>query len=375
MEFVGHYSPDGKYSAISSYRNWYNREASASANFSRASAPSMRPVEVPHFVNLRPQERVIENLEPPARAVKVVRRESRMSALRDRIISFAYGREQFLLAPQHVTMDSKGRVIITDPVAHAVHVLDGNSSFRIAGGERRHLHQPAGVAVDAHDNIYVADSERGVVEVYDPTGRFQGQIGKIENESLFDYPTGIAIDSRHSRLYLLDTARNLLVILDLQGNVLKRVGHRSTDEVPVDFRQPSEIAVGNSEVVVLDRGGLRIQILDLNGKLLRQFNTCTSNIAEISGPPQEMGLTLDIAGNIYVSNLRDSGVRVFDRNGAPVTTFGTPGSREGQFDHPTGIWIQNEEVLIADTNNRRVQVFRIRSRTTDLKAPLVASGK
>jgi DNA-binding beta-propeller fold protein YncE len=340
--------------------------------FSGAHGAIRRPLEVPSFVNLHPQERVIENLEPPARAVKAVARESRMSALRDRIIAFAYGHEQFMLSPQHVIMDSKGRLIITDPLANAVHVLGSKSSFRIAGGERRRLHNPAGIAVDSDDNIYVADSKRGIVQIYGPSGNFRGQIGKIDDESLFDYPTGIAIDGRNRRLYLLDTARNLLVILDLRGNILKRVGHRSTDKVPVEFRRPSEIVVANNEVIVLDRGGSRIQVLDLGGKLLRQFSTSPE---PASAPAQGMGLAADGEGNIYVSNLRDSAVFIFDRNGHQLTSFGTPGTRKGQFNHPAGIWLQNEKVLIADTDNRRVQVLRILNRAKQFDDTLVRAGQ
>ncbi len=191
-------------------------------NFQRNGQPLARPVEVPGFVNLHPQERVKENFIPPGHAVRAIRGQSRLAVFRDHVITFVYGREQSILAPQHLTVDSKGRLLISDPVAAAIHVLDDRSSFRIVGGNGRRLQKPGGIAVDADDNIYVADSPSGLVEVYDPHGTFIRYIGKVDDETLFDFPTGMSIDRATARMYLLDTPRNVMLILDLQGNILKR---------------------------------------------------------------------------------------------------------------------------------------------------------
>ena len=152
------------------------------------------PSEVPDFIDLHPRERVEENYEPPAHAVKPLKGKSPLALLRDDIVTLAYGRERILLAPHRVTVDSRGRILIVDPKIRAVHVLGGGNPFRIDGGPRRRLRLPNGIAVDAADNIYIADSERGLVLVYAPDGKFLRYIGKRGDESLFHYPTAIAID-------------------------------------------------------------------------------------------------------------------------------------------------------------------------------------
>ena len=375
LEYLGQYSADGDYTALSPNRRWHNQQASRPTYFGTTGQPLMRPAEVPPFVNLRPAERVVENYAPPAHAVKKIHGQSRLAALRDRVITFAYGREQSLLRPQHLTVDSRGRLLIADPLAGAVHVFDGESSFRIAGGDRRRLQQPNGVAVDADDNIYVADSARGLVDVYDPHGTFIRYIGKIDDESLFDFPTGIAIDRKSGRMYLLDTTRNVLILLDLQGHILKRVGRRTTDEVPVGFSYPTEVAVSDKELMVLDASGSRIQIFDLDGKLLRQFNTFTSTASGIPELRVEMGLAVDGKGNIYLSNIRDSGVRVFTGEGKILNSFGVRGTRAGEFNHPAGVCIQDNKLLVADTDNRRVEVFKIKVPENSSRATLLASSE
>jgi len=371
LEYVGEFSAEGTFSPLGRHRRWYNQERTQT-NFAAAGKPLARPAEVPDFVDLKPVEHVMQNYAPPVHASQLLSGKTKMGGWRDHVVAFVYGHEQSLMAPQHITIDSHGRLIVTDPAVPAVHVLDGKKSFRIAGGERRRLRQPGGVAVDGNDNIYVADPGLGLIDVYDPSGNFLRYIGKIDDESLFDYPTGIAIDRTNERVYLLDTARSVMLILDLQGNILKRVGRRSSDEVPVEFSYPSEITISGEEVVVLDLAGARLQVFNLDGRLLRQINTYTST--GVSKIPVEMGLGADSEGNIYLSNFRDSGVRVFTREGRILSSFGRSGMSDGQFDFPTGVWVEKDSLYVADTKNRRVEVFKIHSLAKDLNKTTIASA-
>src|ERR1017187_1833050 len=324
-----------------------------------------RPSEVPDFIDLHPRERVEENYEPPAHAVKPVKGKSLLALLRDDIVTFAYGHERILLAPHHVTVDSRGRILIVDPDIRAVHVLGGGDSFRIAGGPQRRLRLPNGIAVDAADNIYIADSERGLVLVYAPDGKFLRYIGKRGDESLFDYPTAIAIDRNTGRLFVLDTPRHVLFVLDLEGNMLKRVGRPrpnaigrvSSETIPMDLDYPTEIAIGNNELVVVDSANSRVHVMDLQCQLVAQFS-----IPAIPGPPSidEVGLSIDLTGNIYVSNITDSHIRIYGRDGSLLGSFGRPGMEVGEFNSPAGLWVDGKNRLyVADTNNGRVQVFQL----------------
>jgi len=361
IEYLGVYSPDGKYRTTA--RTDHNN-ASGSASSPNFSPGWSRPSEVPDFINLRPRERVEENYEPPAHAAKPAKGQSILGSLRDNIVTFVYGRERVLLAPHHVTVDSRGRILIVDPDARSIHVLGNGGSFRIAGGPQRRMLSPNGIAVDAADNIYVADSERGLVLVYDPAGKFLRYIGKRGDETLFHYPTAIAIDRTSGRLFLLDSPRHLLLVLDLEGNVLQRVGRRSThaigrfsgDTIPMDLDYPTEIAIGSNELVVVDSGNSRIRILDLQCKPLAEFR-----IRATPGPPiiDEVGLSVDPTGKIYVST-RDSHIRIYSRDGSLLGSFGRTGTEIGEFNSPAGLWIDGSNRLyVADTNNGRVQVFQV----------------
>jgi hypothetical protein len=52
-------------------------------------------------------------------------------------------------------------------------------------------------------------------------------------------------------------------------------------------------------------------------------------------------------------------VQVFDRQGQLLYNFGQRGTELGEFQLPAGIFIDhNDRVLVVDSYNRRVQVFR-----------------
>lgn len=362
IDYLGTYSADGKFRTTTRIDH-----ASALGPDSHpvSSEAWSRPGEVPDFVDLHPRERVEENYEPPARAAKPVKGKSMLAALRDNVVTLVYGHEGILLAPHHVTVDSRGRILIVDPELRAVHVLGDHDSFRIAGGPHHRLLLPNGVAVDKEDNIYIADSERALVLVYAPDGKFLRYIGKRGDESLFHSPTAIAIDRDSGRLFLLDSPRHLLFVLDLEGNILKRVGRPRPnaigkvrgESIAMDLDYPTELAVGDNELVVVDSANSRIQVMDLECKPSAQFR-----ISSVPGQSvgDEVGLGVDLTGNIYVSSTRDSHIGIYGRDGSPLGSFGRSGREVGEFRSPAGLWVDGTNRLyVADTNNGRIQVFQL----------------
>ncbi len=321
--------------------------------------------QVPPSIELPRDEQFVEDFQPPEHAVKVAKGHSVVEGLRDSIVSLAYGPERVLLEPRLVTTDSRQRVIVTDATAQGLHVLATNAkdSFQIVGGPGKRLQSPNGVAVDGDDNIYVSDSERGVVLIYDSDGRFVRTIGSVGDEGLFERPTGIAIDRKTGHLYVLDPPRHVLFILDLEGKVLARIGTidggsgfstRTGSTEPGRFKDPEAVVVHNDEVIVLD--ATRIHILDLQGKFLKEFKISKS-IDSGKGP--EPGLFMDVENRIYVSDPGNGMIRMYNHDGQFLRTFGRPGLRMGEFNAPTGMWADSTgHVYIVDA--RRIQIFQFK---------------
>jgi DNA-binding beta-propeller fold protein YncE len=349
--FAGLYAPDGTFKKPPRISGRHGN----GTQFNSPYAANFRPA--PAFMDLHSIEDVVENYEPPGHATVRLKAHSFFGNLRDDVVTFAYGREWVLMSPTMVTTDSHHRLIIADPQQASVHVLEpkARNSFRIAGGAKLRLRAPASVAVDADDNIYVADHEKGVVLVFNPQGNYVRTIGEFGGESMFEDPQSIAIDRGLKRIYVLDAPMHELFVLDLSGRLLKRIGG-PREQSGIRFINPVQMALGTDRIAILDDAGARIQVLNVNGELIDSFPV--PRLSESRGV-NNSAIALDSAGNIYVIDSKDALIAVLSPHGPLLGTFGQPGVENGNFGKPTGIWIDPEgSIYVADTANRRVQLFR-----------------
>jgi DNA-binding beta-propeller fold protein YncE len=68
---------------------------------------------------------------------------------------------------------------------------------------------------------------------------------------------------------------------------------------------------------------------------------------------------VDSEGHLYVVEGLSDMVQVFDRKGRLLYYFGHPGTGFGEFQLPTGLFIDREDhVYVVDSYDRRVQVFQ-----------------
>ena len=79
--------------------------------------------------------------------------------------------------PSHVTIDRQNRVYVTDATQHCLYAFDEKRQFVFKygseGGGENQLQHPAGVCVDHHGNILVADLENSRIHQLDMNGKFQ----------------------------------------------------------------------------------------------------------------------------------------------------------------------------------------------------------
>ena len=381
VAYVGMFSSDATFRGSSKFTRFL--DAMKAPPPEGLSQQAVRQSAVPPWM-LSSNVRLVDDMEPPGHAMALPEAHSPVGNVRYAVVSFVYGRPSVLRTPQHLTTDSRQRVIVSDPGIPAVHVLDPKrkTSFSILGGQGHRLQSPAGVAVDREDNIYVADSKRGMVLVYDQYGKFIRYIGNFHGENMYQRPTGIAIDRKAGHLYLADNPRHLIFMLDLEGNLLKRVGQRWDDTGgetlkrrkdigPGEFDYPTEIAVSDHEVAVLDTVGTRVQIMDLECNRLGGFSVLNAVHPEAD---RENGLGLDQEGNVYVSYVGASEVRMYSTEGVLLASFGQSGSRAGEFSAPRGLWVNaSGRLYVADSENVRVQLFQLT--TGDRMDWMLESGK
>ena len=264
----------------------------------------------------------------------------------------------FLVRPYSIATDSRGRIIVTDPGAEGVHIFDFTQRkykfIQRQGKSKDSMHTPQCVAVDAQDNIYVTDSDAGVIFVFEPNGKFVHAIGSLKGgEGYFKRPTGIAVDSTAQRIYVTDTLRDEVFILDMQGNVLKTFG--KTGDREGEFNLPTELRLDGPNLMVVDAMNFRVQVFDRAGSFQYAIGKIGDSLGAMFRPK---GVGVDSEGDLYVVDGLWGVVQVFNRQGQLLYYFGAKGTHAGEFQLPAGLTIDHDDrVFVVDAFNRRVQVF------------------
>jgi len=263
-----------------------------------------------------------------------------------------------IVRPYATTRDSIGRILIADPGQRGVHIYDiEKQKYQfLKGAKGRAFGSPIDVACDAADNIYVTDSMRAQIFVFDARGRFQRTIGGPDREPRFQRPTGMALDRVSRRLYVADTLRHQILVLGLDGSVVQVIGQRGGG--PGEFNFPTSLTLSSGKLFVVDAMNFRIQAFTADGHWAGSFGTLGNQTGTLNRPK---GIAADTNGNLYVVDALFETVQVFDPEGRLLYYFGSSGTRPGQFQLPTGIYIDERNVIfVADSYNQRVQEFRYR---------------
>lgn len=251
-----------------------------------------------------------------------------------------------LTQPYGLTVDPLDRLVVADTTGRALHVMDlGKPGYRELAVDGDSL---IGVAA-LGGRLFVTASASNRVSCLDAKGKV---VWKVGPEIGLVRPTGIV--AAGDRLHVVDTLAHRVVTLDASGNVLGGFGSHGGE--PGRFNFPTNIARGpDGRLFVTDSMNFRVQIFSSSGEFLSTFGQIGDGSGDFNKPK---GIAVDRDGHIYVVEGLHDVVQVFDDRGQFLLAFGESGTAEGQFWLPTGIAIANDFIYVADSSNRRVQVFQ-----------------
>lgn len=295
------------------------------------------------------------------RTVTSVRQFTKPKGFFSKLVSWVSGPNQSnpeLLRPYATAQDSMGRLFVADPGQHGVHLFDfEKQKYQFLKGPRgEQMESPVDVDCDGNDNIYVSDSVRQQIYVFDSRGRFLRTIGGDSPDARLNRPTGLAVDRTAGRIYITDTLRHQVLVFGMDGSLVRTIGKRGRG--PCEFNFPTGVALSAGKVYVVDAMNFRVQVLTLDGRFVSAFGQVGTTSGTLYRPK---GIAADTDGNLYVVDALFETVQVFDPSGQFLYYFGSTGTGPGQFQLPAGIFINNRDIIyVADSLNRRVQVFRYR---------------
>ena len=173
----------------------------------------------------------------------------------------------------------RGRIAVFDPSGVHTATITDNISF------------PAGMTVNGTGHLFVADSTGDNVAVFGPDRR---HVASTSTATGLSSPTDVATNSSGT-MFVADTGNGLVRMFD--------PALAYTADLPYTFSLPRSVAVnGSDHIFVADSGNDRVAVLDPS----------LSRIAYLPGPfDNPSGVDTDGSGRIYVSDSDNNRLRVF----------------------------------------------------------------
>jgi DNA-binding beta-propeller fold protein YncE len=254
-------------------------------------------------------------------------------------------------APSSVAFDARGHMLVFNRGPHPLMEFDAHGSFVRAFGEGMYV-RPHGMRLDSQGNIWTTDVAGHIVMKMSPAGEVlltlgtRGQPGNWDeaaNSHLLYEPADIAFAPSGDVLVVQGHGRGEGRVLrfDKTGRFIKSWGGKGT--APGEFDQPHSILVNQQgQILVADRENRRVQLFDLDGRLLKMW--------KFAGLP--CGLLLGPDGQVYLATGFSGQILRLNGNGKAVAMMGQPGKGLGEFGEAHYLTISpGGDLYVADTIN------------------------
>lgn len=229
--------------------------------------------------------------------------------------------------------------------------LGGRGAFSdfVVGSEKiyRPIIKPYGVAVK-NGRIYVCDTQAGNISIADLKTRRMRYVKPV-GQAAMKVPVNVAVDSKGA-VYVTDTGREQLLIYDQKGNLLHALGQK-------DEMKPCGLALTED----------RIFLTDLKNSCVRVYNKETRELIRTFPPKTEpenvrlfqpTNLAVDSSGRVCVSDSGGFAIKIFDQEGKHLQTVGELGVSPGRFALPKGIGADRDgRFYVIDAAAPVVQAF------------------
>ena len=232
----------------------------------------------------------------------------------------------------------KGKIYVCDSKISGLEIFDlEESSFEVFNPTGRGtLKRPVNCAVDTEGMLYVADTERKDVVIFDKNGEYAS--------SIMDRPDMKPVD--------VCVYRDKILLLDLknqQVRVYTKKTHAFLYSIPDSnaakeamLFSPTNMCVSNDSIYVSDMGDFNVKVYSIDGRHLSTIGSHGSGHGQFARPK---GVAVDRSGRLYVVDAGFENVQMFNSDGSLLMFFGGP------YKGPGDMWLPAK--VIVDYENLR----------------------
>ncbi len=171
-------------------------------------------------------------------------------------------------------------------------------------------------------------------------------------------PKGIAVDAT-GRLFVTEGRGHALTVFNPDGSIAFSFGRQGNGDG--EFAEPWGVAVdADGSIYVADTWNHRVQKFDSEGRFVTSWGSFADTRGQVDTNhgmfwgPRDIAISRD--GRVYVADTGNKRVQVFDRDGRFLEAFGGAGAEPGRMQEPVGLALDRDgNLYVADTWNKRVQ--------------------
>ena len=199
---------------------------------------------------------------------------------------------------------------------------------------------PHGIHVDKDGNVWVTDGQDDAPVPARGAGGARGAAGAEGGRAAAPAgPIGPRPGATHG---------NQVFKFSPDGKVLLTLGKLGGAAAPEYFYQPNDVITApNGDIFVSEghgAGNNRVIRFDKTGKFIKEWGKLGTGPGEFDQPH---ALAFDSRGRLFVGDRNNNRVQVFDQDGKFIQEF-------KQFSRPSGIFIKNDILYVADSESESV---------------------
>ena len=263
-----------------------------------------------------------------------------------------------LWAPYGLTVDSKGKLYVADGKVGAVFIFNTENKDlqMIKHGANARFGDIIGLTTDDSDRLFVSDTKLHRIMVFTKEHKIEGAISQ---GGLVD-PAGMVVDNENRFLYVADAGRDQVMVYDADNlNLLRTIGtagkaHSLTEEG--QFAAPTNVALDqDNNLYVSDMFNNRIEVFDADGNFIRAWGKAGDRPGYFSRPK---GIAIDSDGHVWVADAVQDILQCYTPDGHLLMWLGGHGLFPGQFRTVEGLYIdKNNRIFTSEQYPGRVQMF------------------
>ncbi len=227
-----------------------------------------------------------------------------------------------------------GHLYVCNTGLNVVHDWDlvAGTARRLGGSGDVILRKPVAVAVAGDGSVFVADTERGEIVIFDKDGHGVGTLKPPERTPY--RPTALAVQG--DRLWAADISAHRIdayVIADRRHET--SIGGAGSG--PGQMYYPMGLAIGPAgRLFVSDTFNARVQVFGRDGRFERSFGEPGDRYGDM-GKPRQLAVAPD--GVVFITDVEFAHVHAFDSRGRLLLLFDGPDDRPGGTPMPVGVTV------------------------------------